>query len=84
MGQPEWDRQYKTARTEPTNRTDSTGMPAQDYQHRTAKIREPGQDKKETKAEKTARTGQLNRTDRSIQPEQDSQTRTSRTGQADR
>jgi hypothetical protein len=37
MGQPEWDRQNKTARTE---------LPEQDYQHRTAKIRQPGKTRK--------------------------------------
>ena len=74
MGQPEWDGQNKTARTELTE---------QDCQHRAAKIRQPEQDKKEMTAEKTARTGQLDRTGRSIQPERDSQNRTSRTGQAD-
>ncbi len=49
MGQPEWERQNKTSRTE---------APEQDCQHRAAKIRLPGQDKKERTAEKTARTGQ--------------------------
>ncbi len=75
MGQPEWDRQNKTARTELTE---------QDCQHRAAKKGQPGQEKKERTAEKTLRTGQLDRTGRSIQPERESQNRTSRTGQADK
>jgi hypothetical protein len=61
------------------DRTNRTGLPAQG-----CKIRQPGQDNKETTAEKTARTGQLDRTGRSIQPERDSQNGTSRTRQTDR
>jgi hypothetical protein len=65
------------------DRTNRTGLPAQDFQHRAAKIRQPGQDKKETTAEKTARTRQLDRTGRIFsaqtgQSEQDIQGRASR------
>jgi hypothetical protein len=59
MGQPEWERQNKTSRTE---------APEQDCQHRAAKIKLPGQDKKERTAEKTARTGHLDRTARTEHP----------------
>jgi hypothetical protein len=70
-GQPEWDWQNKTARTE---------LREQDCQHRATKKGQPGQDRKERTAEhpeqdsrnSTARTGQL---------EQDSQNNSALTGQ---
>jgi hypothetical protein len=69
MGQPDQD----------CHRTE---LPEKDCQHRAAKIRHPGQDRKEKTTEKTAITGELDRTARSIQPERDSQNRTFSTGQA--
>jgi hypothetical protein len=68
------------------DQTARTELLEQYCQLRAAKIRQPGQDRKERRGEDrtAAITGQLDRTTRSVKLERNSKNRTSRTGQADR
>ncbi len=60
MGQPEWDRQEKTARIELTeqdcqNRTASTGLPTQGCKNKTARARQKGDVSRKDSQNRTAR-----------------------------